>query len=118
MPLPSRMGRHVQGLLLMIATSELAMGRVRVAGHPGCLTDDLSIGVFRRLAQAGNVSDGLLHPRDAPDALSMGESGTIARGKRRWCWLRRRRRLPIAVLKRRSPKLQSVFANCNSDEGG
>ena len=82
------MGRHVQGLLLMIATSELAMGRVRVAGHPGWLTD-VSIGVFRRLAQAGNVSDGLLHPRDAPDAFSMGESGTIARGKRRCCWLRR-----------------------------
>ena len=89
MPLPSRMGRHVQGLLLMIATSELAMGRVRVAGQPGCRAQasragwsagDVSIGACRRLAQAGNVSDGLLHPRDAPDALTIGESGTIALG--------------------------------------
>ena len=80
-PLPSSIGTIVQGLLPMIATSELAAGRVRDAGDPGCRAHTISEESWRRLPQAGNVSNGLLHPRDAPNAFSMGASGPIARGK-------------------------------------
>ena len=117
MPLPSRMGRHVQGLLLMIATSELAMGRVRVAGHPGCLRDVVSIGVFRRLAQVATCPmvscTRAMHPTRSPwvkvaplrveSAGGAGCGGDVTN----CCF-----KTP------RQAKLQSVFANCNSDEGG
>ena len=79
----------MQGLLPMIATSELAAaGRSRAAGEPGCRAHtnragwSTGDGVWRLPQEAGKVSNnGLLHPRDAPNALSMGERGTIARGK-------------------------------------